>query len=246
MKFFRKNWPIYLAVIAGFTGLSLLGSRAFGAVRDAGHGGSDGGAVSCTGARECEINLAITQRLDDLLHLLGCQTLQLRQGDTDLASADAASISEKKVTDLKNRVARINQQADGVLVSIHQNQFSQSQYRGAQVFYAPNTESRAFAALMQQNLRAGLDPANKRECKPGSGIFLSAQASWSSVAFSLIRTRRRCCGPRTIKSAWPPSWPGPSRHFWQGARRFSGFFAAFRREICYNNRNGGALCPTAL
>ena len=81
MKFFRKNWPIYLAVIAGFTGLSLLGSRAFGAVRvyrdalampqttvvlDAGHGGSDGGAVSCTGARECEINLAITQRLDDL------------------------------------------------------------------------------------------------------------------------------------------------------------------------------------
>lgn len=187
MKFFRKNWPIYLAVIAGFTGLSLLGSRAFGAVRvyrdalampqttvvlDAGHGGSDGGAVSCTGARECEINLAITQRLDDLLHLLGCPTLQLRQGDTDLASADAASISEKKVTDLKNRVARINQQADGVLVSIHQNQFSQSQYRGAQVFYAPNVESRAFAALMQQNLRAGLDPANKRECKPGSGIFL--------------------------------------------------------------------------
>ncbi len=187
MKFFRKNWPIYLAVIAGFTGLSLLGSRAFGAVRvyrdalampqttvvlDAGHGGADGGAVSCTGARECEINLAITQRLDDLLHLLGCPTLQLRQGDTDLASADAASISEKKVTDLKNRVARINQQADAVLVSIHQNQFSQSQYLGAQVFYAPNTESRAFAALMQQNLRAGLDPANKRECKPGSGIFL--------------------------------------------------------------------------
>lgn len=187
MKFFRKNWPIYLAVIAGFTGLSLLGSRAFGAVRvyrdalampqttvvlDAGHGGSDGGAVSCTGARECEINLAITQRLDDLLHLLGCPTLQLRQGDTDLASADAASISEKKVTDLKNRVARINQQADAVLVSIHQNHFSQSQYRGAQVFYAPNTESRAFAALMQQNLRAGLDTANKRECKPGSGIFL--------------------------------------------------------------------------
>ena len=187
MKFFRKNWPIYLAVIAGFTGLSLLGSRAFGAVRvyrdalampqttvvlDAGHGGADGGAVSCTGARECEINLAITQRLDDLLHLLGCPTLQLRQGDTDLASADAASISEKKVTDLKNRVARISQQADAVLVSIHQNQFSQSQYRGAQVFYAPNTESRAFAALMQQNLRAGLDPANKRECKPGSGIFL--------------------------------------------------------------------------
>ncbi len=187
MKFYRKNWPIYLAVLAGFTALSLLGSRAFGAVRvyrdalampqttvvlDAGHGGSDGGAVSCTGARECEINLAITQRLDDLLHLLGCPTLQLRQGDTDLASADAASISEKKVTDLKNRVAQINRQADAVLVSIHQNQFSQSQYRGAQVFYAPNEESRAFAALMQQNLRAGLDPANKRECKPGSGIFL--------------------------------------------------------------------------
>ena len=127
MKFFRKNWPIYLAVIAGFTGLSLLGSRAFGAVRvyrdalampqttvvlDAGHGGADGGAVSCTGARECEINLAITQRLDDLLHLLGCPTLQLRQGDTDLASADAASISEKKVAG-SEKPCRANQPAGG-------------------------------------------------------------------------------------------------------------------------------------
>ena len=111
MKFFRKNWPIYLAVIAGFTGLSLLGSRAFGAVRvyrdalampqttvvlDAGHGGSDGGAVSCTGARECEINLAITQRLDDLLHLLGCPTLQLRQGDTAASPAPTRPASVRK------------------------------------------------------------------------------------------------------------------------------------------------------
>ena len=48
---------------------------------DAGHGGVDGGAISCTGALESHINLEIALRLNDLLHLLGIQTKMIRTED---------------------------------------------------------------------------------------------------------------------------------------------------------------------
>ena len=37
---------------------------------DAGHGGVDGGATSCTGKLESAFNLEIALRLNDLMHLL--------------------------------------------------------------------------------------------------------------------------------------------------------------------------------
>ena len=48
---------------------------------DAGHGGVDGGATSCTGVLESGINLQIALRLDSLLHLLGYQTKMIRTTD---------------------------------------------------------------------------------------------------------------------------------------------------------------------
>ena len=39
-------------------------------VIDAGHGGIDGGATSCTGVLESEINLEIALRLNDVMHLM--------------------------------------------------------------------------------------------------------------------------------------------------------------------------------
>ena len=41
---------------------------------DPGHGGVDGGATSCTGVLESQLNLEIGLRLRDLLHLLGYHT----------------------------------------------------------------------------------------------------------------------------------------------------------------------------
>lgn len=190
MKFLRHSCFLYLTLILSFTAASMIGSKLFDAIAvystqltapemtivlDAGHGGEDGGAVSCTGVRESQINLEITTRMNDLLHLLGCRTQLLRSEDKSLSSADITRISEKKLSDLKNRVKYINAQQEAVLVSIHQNHFSQSQYRGAQVFYANDSASKQFAVLTQESLRKGLDPANKREIKPADGIFIMEQ-----------------------------------------------------------------------
>lgn len=187
MKVCKHYWLICLAVILAFTSISIIGSHLFTAIAvyadnlagptttiiiDAGHGGEDGGAVSCTGVMESQLNLQIAQRLDGLLNLLGYRTNMLRNKDIALYSPDVSSYSEKKVSDLKNRVRMINTVSDAVLISIHQNNFTQSQYRGAQVFYATTDESQVFAEMTQNNLRQALDPVNKREIKTANGIYI--------------------------------------------------------------------------
>lgn len=190
MKQYKSYLAICLAVVALFGAGAVLCSGIFTAVTavsgkleqpsmtlvlDAGHGGEDGGAVSCTGVNESQINLQITQRLDGLLQLLGYRTHMLRTGDTALYDASASTYSEKKVSDLKNRAATVNSISGAVLISIHQNQFPQSQYRGAQVFYAADETSKAFASVTQDTLKAVLDPVNRRAPKQADGIYLLEQ-----------------------------------------------------------------------
>lgn len=131
-------------------------------ILDAGHGGEDGGAVSITGVAESSINLAVTLKLDQLLGFYGVCPILLRETDISLHDPSASTLREKKVSDLKNRVATIEGIADGVLISVHQNTFTNKAYYGAQVFYREAGESQALANLAQDALRRGLDPDNDR------------------------------------------------------------------------------------
>lgn len=90
-------------------------------VIDAGHGGEDGGAVAADGTVESGINLAIAQDLDALLRFLGCETRMTRTEDAAIYSDGARTLREKKASDLKNRVALVNETPNAVLLSIHQN-----------------------------------------------------------------------------------------------------------------------------
>ena len=135
-------------------------------ILDAGHGGEDGGAVSPSGAVESGINLSIVRKLDQLAGLYGEAPLLLRSEDVSLHDESAGTLREKKVSDLHNRVARIEDTENAVLLSVHQNIYPDSRYQGAQVFYAGGDESRSFAERTQEILRAALDPDNSRQAKP--------------------------------------------------------------------------------
>ena len=141
-------------------------------VIDPGHGGEDGGATGVSGTREAELNLDISLRLRDLLSLAGCRTRMVRQTDTAVYTGPCASISEKKVSDLKNRVRLVNETPQALLVSIHQNFFSEGRYDGAQVFYAATPGSAGLAERAQQALRDALDPDNRRACKRAASVYL--------------------------------------------------------------------------
>ena len=138
---------------------------------DAGHGGIDGGATSCTGIPESHINLQISLRLNDLVQLLGFETKMIRKTDTSVYT-EGNTIAAQKVSDLKQRVKMVNETKNAVLVSVHQNTFLDSRYSGAQVFYANDNTSRELAKVMQADLISNLNPGSKRQCKSSDGIYL--------------------------------------------------------------------------
>lgn len=140
-------------------------------VIDPGHGGIDGGATSCTGVLESNLNLEIAMRLNELLHLLGHDTRMIRTTDCSVYTS-GNSIAEKKISDLKQRVQTVLQTPNPVLLSIHQNNFPDDRYSGAQIFYAKAGESQTLAQLLQSALVNALNPGSNRMIKPAKGIYL--------------------------------------------------------------------------
>ncbi len=135
-------------------------------VLDAGHGGEDGGASSAGGQLESGINLAVVKKTEALAAFLGVRPVLTREEDVSIHDSTANTIHEKKVSDLKNRVALINSIDNALLISVHQNYFTDPRYSGAQVFYTPGDISRQWGEETQKLLRKALDPSNERKAKP--------------------------------------------------------------------------------
>ena len=193
----RDKWvgllPFYLLVVILLLGITHLGSEAVTAIADgqpiqrehtiivdAGHGGVDGGATSCTGVLESNLNLQIALRLDDLLHLLGYKTVMIRREDISVYT-EGETIAQKKTSDLKERVRIVNSTDDAILVSIHQNTFSDNRYGGAQVFYSDTERSRELAQILQSSLVNTLNQGSNRKCKKADGIYLMKQIKKTGI-----------------------------------------------------------------
>ena len=176
--------PAYLLVLYGFLLLTILGNKSATilsanaplynrktVIIDAGHGGVDGGATSCTGVLESQINLEIALKLNDFLHLLGIDTVMIRTTDCSVYT-EGTTIAQKKVSDLKERTRIINSTPNSIVISIHQNHFYDSKYSGAQVFYAPTDGSQELAQNLQSSLIQSLNPDSHRQIKKATGIYL--------------------------------------------------------------------------
>ena len=70
------------------------------------------------------------------------------------------------------RVNAVNETENGLLVSIHQNTFSDGKYSGAQVFYAAEGESQELAEQLQNTFCQTLNPGSNRRCKRADGVYL--------------------------------------------------------------------------
>lgn len=149
-------------------------------VIDAGHGGVDGGATSCTGILESSFNLDISLKLEALLHLLGYRTVMIRRSDISVYTS-GETIAAKKVSDLRQRVKIIGETPNPVVVSIHQNTFPDSKYSGAQVFYGPEGESEALAKCLQNQFKKHLNPDSNRSSKKAEGVYLMRHIQCTGV-----------------------------------------------------------------
>lgn len=138
-------------------------------VVDAGHGGSDPGKVGINQALEKDVNLQIAEKLKAFLEAEDIRVVMTRETDGGLYDKN---VSNKKVQDMKRRIAIIEEADPVLVVSIHQNSYQQESVKGAQVFYyAASERSRMLASMIQKEFQV-LQPDNRRLEKGNDSYYL--------------------------------------------------------------------------
>lgn len=133
------------------------------------HGGFDGGAVAPDGTFEKDVNLEISHKIKDILCLSGFDVVMTRQKDAGTEDDSGDSISDRKKSDMKNRLSLMENDGNSIYVSIHLNKFTTSAASGTQVFYTPNfEEAKTLGECIQSSVINRLQPENHRVIKRGN------------------------------------------------------------------------------
>lgn len=160
---------------------------------DAGHGGSDPGKVAKDGTLEKDINLVIAMGLKEELTKRGYEVYVTRDNDENLADNNA---SNKKRSDMDNRVELINSYNADFLVSIHQNSYSDSRVKGAQVFYhSESKQGEKLAANIQNQIKKNVDENNRRMIKTGDDYYILRKSTCPGVIIEcgFLSNVEECC-----------------------------------------------------
>lgn len=132
-------------------------------VLDAGHGTPDEGATNSDGTSEASINLSITLKLQKLLESSGATVILTRYDNNAIYELDSKTISQKKVSDIKNRVKIGNSSSADIFVSVHLNKIPESKYSGWQTFFKSGDDnSKNLATCVQNNLNSTINTPNNR------------------------------------------------------------------------------------
>ncbi|MFA5523873.1 MAG: N-acetylmuramoyl-L-alanine amidase CwlD [Tissierellales bacterium] len=149
---------------------------------DAGHGGIDPGAIGKQGVKEDIVNLQIALKLRKLIEENGGVVILTRNDGEGLYTEESRTIRDKKNEDLRNRRIEVNKSEADILLSIHLNSFTQSQYYGAQTFYKEGCEeSKNLAFIIQEELKNVLDKNNQRVPQSRDSIYLIRESTAPAI-----------------------------------------------------------------
>lgn len=171
MAFIMIAIVFYIAVYFGSSIGTVSGEfKDVKVVIDPGHGGSDPGKVGVGEVLEKDINLQISIRLKKLLEKKGIKVIMTREDDCSLADE---GVGNKKVSDLKNRIKKVEESDADILVSIHQNSYSSESVKGAQVFYYTDSENgKNLSNCIQNSIKSSVDKENKRQAKSNNNYYI--------------------------------------------------------------------------
>lgn len=132
------------------------------------------GAVNSTGLSEADVNLKIALKLQNLLEEANSTVILTRSDDKAIYELDSKTLSQKKTSDIKNRVKIGNNSEADIFISIHLNKFPQSQYYGWQTFYGvKNDKGKLLAESIQSALCTSINKKNKRVAKKIDNIYIA-------------------------------------------------------------------------
>lgn len=142
-------------------------------VIDPGHGGADPGKVGINGAKEKDVNLAIAKVLRTVLEEKGFEVAMTRTEDEVLGNGSKFS----KIGDLNGRCEIINDMYEKnnecIMISLHQNSFTQESVHGAQTFYFQRSEkSKALGEAVQEALNKEVNKEKQKKAKPNDSYYI--------------------------------------------------------------------------
>ena len=115
------------------------GTKAVKVIVDAGHGLPDGGTVGVGGTVEQEINLAVAQKLCEVLEGKGIEVIMTRTGEDCLCDEqEGKTLRQIKKEDMNNRLEIIKKSNADIFISVHMNYFNSQSANGLRLFYAGN------------------------------------------------------------------------------------------------------------
>lgn len=159
-------------VVGTLTGQDGTGeaSESYLVVIDPGHGGIDPGMLGVNDTIEKEINLSIAYILKEKLEEQGMSVVLTRTTDDGLYEETDIN---KKIADMKKRCEIITESKADIVVSIHQNSFSDSRVNGAQVFYYKHSvEGQKLAQCIQDCMKEQVDESNNRKIKANDSYYM--------------------------------------------------------------------------
>lgn len=149
---------------------------------DAGHGGSDPGAVGPSGLREKDVALAVTLAVRDQLTRAGVRVVLTRDRDKDVASPTATAGEE-----LGARTKIANEAKAQLFVSIHCNSFSSASAHGTETFHNPgSSKGKQLARAIQDRMIEFMGSNEDRDVKQSAFFVLrhtNMPAALAELAF---------------------------------------------------------------
>ena len=88
-----------------------------------------------SGTEEKDVNLAITEKLREVLESKGYAVIMTREGDSGLQDESADTIRKMKISDMKKRREIIEKSDADLFLSIHMNSFGDPKVSGLHIFY---------------------------------------------------------------------------------------------------------------
>lgn len=157
-------------------------------VIDAGHGGSEKGAIGCLGDEEKEINLKIAEELEKQLTQKGFNVVMTRECDANVSLNDRVQLAKDNDAD--------------IFVSIHLNSIGGNtkmeifKTRGTGVYYF-NNNAKELAEIVEKNIssfagtrRDGIHQASFAVVRPTDYVGILAECAYMTNPFDSVLYRK--------------------------------------------------------
>ena len=178
--FFNEDVPTFIPDNNSYpTNSDTVPSRNYTVIIDPGHGGTDPGSIGYkTKIHEDELNLKMSLMLKKKLEKAGINVVMTRNTQDALIEGRGRKWKREEMEERRKLIVKTR---PNMVISLHQNSYTNHTLRGAQVFYDKKSDiSQKIAESIQEQFKLNLDKSIKAP-SPGDYFMLKCSSAPSVI-----------------------------------------------------------------